>query len=187
MLADSAINAQHIFVSLIEYRVERNGGLARLPVAQNQFALTTAYGNERVDGLDSGLQRHVTGGRSMIAGALRSMGSRSADMIAALPSSGRPRGSMTRPINSSPTTTSMTWPNALYFVASVKVEVIAEQDHADFVFIELNVMPCTFPGNLSTSSNPTPGRPDTFATPEAMLVTAPLSRNFNRGSQASRT
>ena len=38
-LADGAIDAQHILVALVEDGVDRDGGLAGLPVAENQLAL----------------------------------------------------------------------------------------------------------------------------------------------------
>ena len=52
----------------------------------------------------------VTGARSMMGAAGRSMGRRSPVGNGPLPSSGRPSGSMTRPSNPSPTATSMTRP-----------------------------------------------------------------------------
>src|SRR5450759_270281 len=51
----------------------------------------------------------------------------------------------------------------------------------------LNAMPYKSPGNLSTSSKPTPGRPETFAMPVAMLVIVPTSRGLSCGVNASRT
>lgn len=38
-LANGTIHAQHILVALIEYRIDRDRGLAGLPVADDQFAL----------------------------------------------------------------------------------------------------------------------------------------------------
>ena len=56
-LTDGAIDAQDILVALIEDGVDRDGGLAGLAVAQDQFALAAPHGNERVDDLEPGLQR----------------------------------------------------------------------------------------------------------------------------------
>src|SRR5512134_3222550 len=61
MLPDSAVNAQHFFVFLIKYRIQRNGGLACLPISQNQLALAATNWNERIDNLDAGLQRYRNG------------------------------------------------------------------------------------------------------------------------------
>ncbi len=60
-LADGAIDAQHILVALIENRIERDRGLARLPVADDQLALAAPDGDERIDDLDAGLQRYGDG------------------------------------------------------------------------------------------------------------------------------
>ncbi len=58
-LADGAVDAHDVLVALIENRIECDGSLARLPVAQDQFPLTTANRNHRIDDLDSRLQRHA--------------------------------------------------------------------------------------------------------------------------------
>ena len=42
---------------LVDDRVQRDGGLARAAVADDQFALAAPDGDHRVDGLDAGLQR----------------------------------------------------------------------------------------------------------------------------------
>ena len=62
-LADGAIDAQHILVALVQNGVDRDGGLAGLPVAEDQFALAAADRNERIDDDEAGLQRHGTRGR----------------------------------------------------------------------------------------------------------------------------
>jgi hypothetical protein len=53
-----AIDAQDIPAALVEDRVDRDGGLARLPVTENQLALAAPDGNERIDHLQAGLKRH---------------------------------------------------------------------------------------------------------------------------------
>ena len=60
-LADGAIDAQHILVALVQNGVDRNGGLAGLPVAEDQFALAAADRNQRIDDDEAGLQRHGDG------------------------------------------------------------------------------------------------------------------------------
>ena len=57
-LADRAIDAHDVLAALVEDGVDRDGGLARLPVAQDQLALAAADGNERIDDLQARLQRH---------------------------------------------------------------------------------------------------------------------------------
>ena len=60
-LADGAINAQHILVALVQNGVDRDSGLAGLPVAEDQFALAAADRNQRIDYEEPGLQRHSDG------------------------------------------------------------------------------------------------------------------------------
>ena len=57
-LTDRTIYAQHILIPLVENSVERNGGLAGLPVPKDQLALAASNRNEGIDHLDAGLQRH---------------------------------------------------------------------------------------------------------------------------------
>ena len=57
LLADGAVDANHVAALLIDDRVEHDGGLAGLAVADDQLALAAADRNHRVDGLDAGLQR----------------------------------------------------------------------------------------------------------------------------------
>ena len=57
-LADRAIDAQDVLVALVQNGVDRDGGLAGLPIAKNQLALAAAYRNERIDDDKASLQRH---------------------------------------------------------------------------------------------------------------------------------
>src|SRR5207237_670802 len=57
LLADRVVNADDAGVLLTENRVDRDGRLARLAVADDELALSAADGHHRVDRLESGLQR----------------------------------------------------------------------------------------------------------------------------------
>ena len=57
LLSDRDIDADDVAALLVDDRVERDRGLARLTVADDQFALAAADRDHRVDGLDAGLQR----------------------------------------------------------------------------------------------------------------------------------
>src|SRR5262249_44471935 len=59
LLADGDVDADQITAALIDDRVQRHGGLARLAVANDQLTLPTADGDHRVDGLDARLHRRV--------------------------------------------------------------------------------------------------------------------------------
>jgi len=61
-LAAGTVDAQAILVGLVENGVEGEGGLARLAVAEDQLALAAADGDEGVDDLQPGLERHGDGG-----------------------------------------------------------------------------------------------------------------------------
>ena len=51
LLADGNVNTHHVAAFLIDNRVDADGGLAGLPVADDEFALAAANRNHRVDGL----------------------------------------------------------------------------------------------------------------------------------------
>ena len=63
-LADGAIDAKHVFAALVEDRVDGDGGLAGLAVAEDQLALAAPDGDERVNDLEARLERHRDGGAS---------------------------------------------------------------------------------------------------------------------------
>jgi len=97
-----------------------------LAIAENQLALTTSDRNERIDGLQSSLQGHDYGcaihdgrGRTLDRQALVS-GNR------ALPSSGLPNGSITRPANRLRPRCHDS-PGAFDFVARVQILILASR------------------------------------------------------------
>ena len=57
LLADGHVEAVHVLALLVDDRVDGDGGLAGLAVADDQLALAAADGDHRVDGLDAGLHR----------------------------------------------------------------------------------------------------------------------------------
>src|SRR6185295_17641469 len=59
LLPDGDIDALHALTLLVQDRVDRDGGLARLAVADDELALTATDRRHGVDGLDAGLQRLV--------------------------------------------------------------------------------------------------------------------------------
>src|SRR6266550_4605634 len=58
-LPDGDVDADDALALLVDDGVQRNCGLARLPVANDQLALAASDGNHGVDGLDPGLERRV--------------------------------------------------------------------------------------------------------------------------------
>ena len=57
LLSDRVVDADDAEALLIDDRVDRDGGLARLPVADDQLALAAADRHHAVDRLEAGLQR----------------------------------------------------------------------------------------------------------------------------------
>ncbi len=56
-LPDRAVNTNHVAALLVDDRIQNDGGLAGLPVANDQLALAAADRNHRVNGLHASLQR----------------------------------------------------------------------------------------------------------------------------------
>ena len=57
LLPDRDVDADEILALLVDDRIDRDGGLARLAVADDQFALAATDGNHGVDRLQAGLHR----------------------------------------------------------------------------------------------------------------------------------
>ena len=123
----------------------------------------------------------VTGARSMMGAAGRSIGRRLLEATGTSPSSGRPSGSMTRPSNPSPTATSITRPVRSTSSPAWRCQYSPSSTTPISSSSTLKAMPNTSPGNITSSSKPTPGRPDTLAMPVAMLVIVPTSRGASCG------
>ena len=58
-LTDGHVNANQVLALLIDDRINRNGRLAGLAVADDQLALAATDGNQSVNGLDAGLHRRI--------------------------------------------------------------------------------------------------------------------------------
>ena len=128
----------------------------------------------------------LTGARSMIGAAGRSIGSRWSEATRPLPSSARPSGSITRPSKPSPTATSITRPVRSTSSPACRCQYSPSSTTPTSSASTLNAMPKTSPGNFTSSSKPTPGRPDTRAMPVERLLIVPTSRRVNPGVPASR-
>src|SRR5690606_26509360 len=61
LLADGDVEAVNALALLVDDRVDRDGGLARLAVADDELALTAADRDHAVDRLDAGLERLLDG------------------------------------------------------------------------------------------------------------------------------
>ena len=94
---------------------------------------------------------------------------------------------MTRPSNPSPTATSMTRPVRSTSSPACRCQYSPSSTTPISSSSTLNAMPSTSPGNVTNSSKPTPGRPETLAMPVATLVIVPTSRGVSCGVNASRT
>ena len=136
-LTDGAINAHDILVALVEDGVDRNGGLARLAVAENQLALAAPNGNQRIDDFDAGLERHRDGravhdGRGgafdgqALAGGHRPVAIEwPTERVDDAPQQSIAHGHVHDPAR------------ALDFISRVQMPVFAEQNDADFVRVQV--------------------------------------------------
>jgi hypothetical protein len=97
LLADGDVDAEDALALLVDDRVERDGGLARLTVADDELALAAADRDHRVDGLDARLQRLLDRLARTMPGALISTRRRCGVSIGPLPSMGWPSALTTRP------------------------------------------------------------------------------------------
>jgi hypothetical protein len=61
LLADRDVDTGEVFALLVDDRVDRDGSLAGLAIADDQFALAAADRHHRVDGLEAGLHRLAHG------------------------------------------------------------------------------------------------------------------------------
>ena len=121
----------------------------------------------------------------MMGGAGRSMGKRRLEATGPLPSRGRPSGSMTRPISPSPTGTSITRPVRSTSVPACRRSQSPRSMTPISSSSTLNAMPYSSPGNITSSSKPTLGRPETLAMPIETFVIVPTSRGVSCGVNAA--
>src|SRR5258707_2601850 len=59
LLADGDVDTDKVFAFLVDDRINSNGSLTRLAVADDQFALTTTDGDHTVDSLNTRLHRSI--------------------------------------------------------------------------------------------------------------------------------
>ena len=128
----------------------------------------------------------VTGARSRMAGAGRSMGRRSVVATGPRPSSGCPNGSITRPNSAAPTPTSITRPVRVTSSPACRCSQSPSSTTPTAVASTLNAIPSMPPAKVTSSSKPTPGRPVTVAIPVDTVATTPTSRQTGAGACPSR-
>ena len=147
-LTNGAINTDDIAAALIKNGVDRDRGLARSAVAQNQLALPAPDRNERVDHFQSGLKRH----RHRRAIHDRCRGSLDRQTFA------RCHGPIaiersTKRIDHAPEQPfahrHIHDPSGpLNFIARVQTLIFAEQNNADFLFVHVERDPKKIAGKL---------------------------------------
>ena len=136
LLPDRVVDADDVLPLLVDDRVDRDGGLAGLAVADDQFALAAADRHHRVDRLEPGLHR-LLDRRARRRRPARC--ARSATVcfaaIGPLPSIGCPSALTTRPTSSGTDRHRDDAAGALDDVAFLDLGVVAEQHRADaFLF-----------------------------------------------------
>jgi hypothetical protein len=136
-LPDGYVDALHALTLLVQDRVDGDGGLARLAVADDQLPLTAADRRHGVDGLDAGLHR--------LAHGLATHDRRRLDLDAAddgasdrtLAVDGSPSAFTTRPSMASPTGTERIRPVDFTVWPSSTAFGFAEHHGADRVVVEV--------------------------------------------------
>ena len=136
-LADGAVDADHVLPALVQDGVECNRGLAGLAVAEDQFALAPTDRDHRVDDLESGLQWHVDwraihdgGGGPLDRPPVGGVDGpepveRAAERVDDAPQQRR----ADRHVHHAA--------GAQHLVASLQVPVLAQQHHAEFMFVDV--------------------------------------------------
>ena len=123
---------------LVDDRVDGDGGLAGLAVADDQFALAAADRRHGVDGLDAGLQRHVDRLPAGDAGGDRlDRPERASVTIGPLPSSGLPERIDDAADQRLADRHLQQLAGGADLVALGDFEVVAEDDDADRVLFEV--------------------------------------------------
>ena len=59
LLSNSNINTDHIFSFLIDDGINRNGSFTSLSISNNQFSLSSSNWHQRINGLNTSLQRLI--------------------------------------------------------------------------------------------------------------------------------
>ena len=136
-LTNGTIDAQDILAALVEDRVNRNGGLTRLAVAEDQLALAAPNGNECIDDFEARLERHGDGcavhdGRGgafdgqALAGGQRPVAiERPTERVDDAPQQSIAHGHVHDPAR------------ALDFISRVEMPVFAEQNDANFIRVHI--------------------------------------------------
>jgi hypothetical protein len=136
LLPDRDVDADETLALLVDDRVDRDRGLPGLAVTDDQLPLATTDRDERVDRLDTGLDRRIDRLRTITPGAMRSTGRVAFVSIGPLSSSGRPSASTTRPSSADPTGTSTTRPVVLTVSPSL-ITRRCRDDRADRLLLEV--------------------------------------------------
>ena len=161
---------------LVDDRVDGDGGLAGLPVADDQLALAAADRGHRVDRLDPGLQRllHLLAlhhRRRLQSPAARS----SVPSISPLPSSGLPERVHHPAEEAVADRDGQHLAGAPDLLALLDLAEVAEDDHADLAHVQVERQAADAAGNSSSSFAMAEGSPSTRAMPSPHSATMPTS------------
>ena len=138
LLADRVVNADDVLAALVDDRVDRDGGLAGLAVADDQLALAAADRDHRVDRLQPGLHRLLD--RRAIDDARGDALDRHLTASAAigpLPSIGWPSALTTRPTSSGADRHGDDAAGPLDRVPFLDLRVVAEEHRADALLFQV--------------------------------------------------
>ena len=122
---------------LVQDGVDGNGRLAGLPVAQNQLALAAPDGNECIDDLQAGLQRHDNR-RTIHDGRCRTFNRRACAGKHRPQAVERAAQRVNHPAQQAVAHDNVHHPpGALDLVARMQARIVAQQHHADFSLVHI--------------------------------------------------
>ena len=136
-LSDGHIDADDVLALLIDDGIQSDDGLTGLTVADDEFALAAADGNHAVDGLDTGLQRHAHALAFDDAGRVVLDGPVFLCVHGALAVHGLAQGVDHTADQAFANGNGNHMARALDHIAFFDVLVVAQHDHGDAVFLQI--------------------------------------------------
>jgi len=146
-LGVAAGETDFVDLRLIDDRVDRDGGLARAAVTDDEFALATTDRDHGVDRHDTGEERLVDRLAGHNAGSDTLDGIGFLESIGPLPSTGLPSASTTRPRRALPTGTERSLPVVVTSSPSLSLETSPRITQPTSLSSRLRAMPMAPPGN----------------------------------------
>ena len=141
LLADSHVDADHALALLVDNRIDSNSGLTRTAIADNQLTLSAADRNHRVHGLKARLQRLFHRLSLDNAGGLELHQAGTVGLDWPLAVNRHTQGIDHAAQQGIANRHAQHFAGTADLVALANMDIIAENDHADIVFFEVERQP----------------------------------------------